>query len=205
MSDSNSDQQEPSMEEILASIRRIISEDGDEITDGEDRPKPVAAEPTSAGADDAPAAVSEPVVGDLDDDILELTDVVEEGVASEPEPEPEPLPEPEPEPEPEPVTMAEPEPEPEPLPEPEPPVESVVEDRKLVSDEVEQVSAATISGLTAALAASARVGDGNKTLEQLVKELLRPILKDWLDTNLPGMVERIVREEVERIADRAKK
>jgi len=101
--------------------------------------------------------------------------------------------------------MAEPEPEPEPLPEPEPPVESVVEDRKLVSDEVEQVSAETISGLTAALAASARVGDGNKTLEQLVKELLRPILKDWLDTNLPGMVERIVREEVERIADRAKK
>ena len=80
-----------------------------------------------------------------------------------------------------------------------------LEDRKLVSDEVEQVSAATISGLTAALAASARVGDGNKTLEQLVKELLRPILKDWLDTNLPGMVERIVREEVERIADRAKK
>lgn len=205
MSDSNSDQQEPSMEEILASIRRIISEDGDEITDGEDRPKPVAAEATPAGPDDAPAAVSEPVVGDIDDDILELTDVVEEDVASEPEPEP--LPEPEPEPEPEPITMAEPEPEPEPepLPEPEPPVELVVEDRKLVSDEVEQVSAATISGLTAALAASARVGDGNKTLEQLVKELLRPILKDWLDTNLPGMVERIVREEVERIADRAKK
>jgi len=35
--------------------------------------------------------------------------------------------------------------------------------------------------------------------------LLRPILKEWLDTNLPDMVERIVREEVERIADRAKK
>lgn len=201
MSDSKTDQQEPSMEEILASIRRIISEDGDEIADGEDRPKPVAAETAPSGADDAPAPVSEPDADELDDDILELTDVVEEAIAPEPEPEPEP--EPLPVPEPEPVLTADPEPEPEPV--PEPPVEPVVDDRKLVSDEVEQVSAATISGLTAALAASARVGDGDKTLEQLVKELLRPIMKDWLDTNLPGMVERIVREEVERIANRAKK
>ena len=201
MSDSKTDQQEPSMEEILASIRRIISEDGDEIADGEDRPKPVAAETAPSGADDAPAPVSEPDADELDDDILELTDVVEEAIAPEPEPEPEP--EPLPVPEPEPVLTADPEPEPEPV--PEPPVEPVVDDCKLVSDEVEQVSAATISGLTAALAASARVGDGDKTLEQLVKELLRPILKDWLDTNLPGMVERIVREEVERIANRAKK
>lgn len=208
MSDSNSDQQEPSMEEILASIRRIISEDGDEIADGDDAKK--AEEPvadTSSGSDE-PVPAAEPQ--DPDDDILELTDVVEEDNVEEesapepePEPEPEPVAEPEPEPEPAPEPVAAPEPEPEP--EPAPPVETAVAEDRLVSDEVEQVSAATISGLTAALASSARVGDGDKTLEQLVKDVLRPILKEWLDANLPGMVERIVREEVERIADRARK
>ena len=74
-----------------------------------------------------------------------------------------------------------------------------------MSDEVEEVSVASISGLTAALAATALVGNGEQTLEDLVKDLLRPVLKQWLDANLPDMVERIVREEVERIADRAKK
>jgi cell pole-organizing protein PopZ len=205
MSDSNSDQQEPSMEEILASIRRIISEDGDEIADGDDVK---ASEDTVAEAhapSDEPAPAAEPE--DPDDDILELTDVVEDEAAPEPEPEAEPEPEPASEPAPEPVAEPEPEPVREPEPEPESvrPVEPVVADGRLVSDEVEQVSAATISGLTAALASSARVGDGNQTLEQLVKDVLRPILKEWLDANLPGMVERIVREEVERIADRARK
>jgi cell pole-organizing protein PopZ len=205
MSDSNSDQQEPSMEEILASIRRIISEDGDEIADGDDVK---ASEDTVAEAQapsDEPAPAAEPE--DPDDDILELTDVVEDEAAPEPESEAEPEPEPVSEPAPEPVAEPEPEPVREPEPEPEPvrPVEPVVADGRLVSDEVEQVSAATISGLTAALASSARIGDGDQTLEQLVKDVLRPILKEWLDANLPGMVERIVREEVERIADRARK
>ncbi|MEK9833758.1 MAG: DUF2497 domain-containing protein, partial [Rhodospirillaceae bacterium] len=80
----------------------------------------------------------------------------------------------------------------------------LVDDDKLVSDEVEEVSAAAMSGLTAALAANAAIGDGNQTLEQLVKDVLRPILKEWLDENLPDIVDRIVREEVERIAARAK-
>jgi len=70
---------------------------------------------------------------------------------------------------------------------------------------VEEASVATMAGLTAALSSTARVGDGDKTLEELVRELLRPVLKDWLDANLTDIVERIVREEVERIADRAKK
>ena len=61
-----------------------------------------------------------------------------------------------------------------------------------------------MSGLTAVLAANVAIGDGNQTLEQLVKDVLRPILKEWLDENLPDIVDRIVREEVERIAARAK-
>ena len=181
MSDSSADQQEPSMEEILASIRRIISEDGEEIADGE------SAEPSAEGEEavfaEPEAKPAEELVEDVDDDILELTDAIED----EPEPEPEPDPEPEPE------TDFEPEP------------EAPEDDEKLVSDAVEEASVATMAGLTAALSSTARVGDGDKTLEELVRELLRPVLKDWLDANLTDIVERIVREEVERIADRVKK
>ena len=39
-----------------------------------------------------------------------------------------------------------------------------------------------------------------RTLEDLVREMLRPMLKSWLDDNLPGMVERIVRAEIERVS-----
>ena len=38
-----------------------------------------------------------------------------------------------------------------------------------------------------------------RTLEDLVREMLRPMLKCWLDDNLPGMVERLVRAEIERV------
>ena len=39
-----------------------------------------------------------------------------------------------------------------------------------------------------------------RTLEDLVKEMLKPMLKTWLDDNLPAMVERLVRAEIERVA-----
>jgi len=39
-----------------------------------------------------------------------------------------------------------------------------------------------------------------RTLEDLVKEMLQPLLKTWLDDNLPGMVERLVRAEIERVS-----
>jgi cell pole-organizing protein PopZ len=39
-----------------------------------------------------------------------------------------------------------------------------------------------------------------RTLEELVREMLRPMLKSWLDDNLPSMVERIVRAEIERVS-----
>jgi cell pole-organizing protein PopZ len=43
-------------------------------------------------------------------------------------------------------------------------------------------------------------GQNARTLEDLVKEMLRPMLKSWLDDNLPGLVERIVRAEIERVS-----
>ncbi len=44
------------------------------------------------------------------------------------------------------------------------------------------------------------LGQNARTLEDLVKEMLRPMLKSWLDDNLPGLVERIVRAEIERVS-----
>ena len=44
------------------------------------------------------------------------------------------------------------------------------------------------------------LGNNARTLEDLVKEMLRPMLKSWLDDNLPGLVDRIVRAEIERVS-----
>lgn len=44
------------------------------------------------------------------------------------------------------------------------------------------------------------VRSGETSLEELTRELLRPMLARWLDDNLPGMVERMVRDEIARIA-----
>ena len=43
------------------------------------------------------------------------------------------------------------------------------------------------------------IGNGAVTLEGLVRELIRPMLKEWLDQHLPITVERLVREEIERL------
>ena len=43
----------------------------------------------------------------------------------------------------------------------------------------------------------------NRTLEDLVKEIMRPMIKEWLDSNLPPLVERLVGREIDRLARRA--
>ena len=75
----------------------------------------------------------------------------------------------------------------------------------LVSDPVAAASGACIAQLAQAVARERAVALGNHglTLEQLVREICTPILKHWLDTNLPYMVERIVKQEIERIATRS--
>ncbi|WP_323181462.1 PopZ family protein [Kaistia algarum] len=50
------------------------------------------------------------------------------------------------------------------------------------------------------LAGTVLASGGSRTLEDLVKEMLRPMLKAWLDTNLPPLVERLVRDEIERVS-----
>ena len=174
------EQSEPTMEEILASIRKIIA------TETIPDPKPPPAE-----------------------DILELTDVVEEEpepTQPKPQPEPEPVVEPVLEPE---VVATEPEPpKPEPSkPEPKPePIAEAPVDEPLVAPETTALAATSFAQLAeelekqrVSLAPHISVGNGQQTLENLVVEIMRPLLKEWLDQNLAVTVERLVQAEIERI------
>ena len=63
-----------------------------------------------------------------------------------------------------------------------------------------------VAGTTAAVdfafntLAQTVLSNNARTLEDLVKEMLRPMLKAWLDDNLPGLVERLVKAEIERVS-----
>jgi cell pole-organizing protein PopZ len=179
MSDQNS--QEPTMEEILASIRRIISED--------DAPAAAPEGPVAEAATPAPAPEPfhepEPVADPVEDDVLELTDRLEEPVESlgdldvfaaaahEPPPRPAPAPQPEP-------VMA----------------HGPDDDEHLVSPPA-AVSAASAFGQ---LHRQVLMPADGRSLEDLVRELLRPLLKSWLDEHLTGIVQAAVEAEVDRIA-----
>jgi hypothetical protein len=64
------------------------------------------------------------------------------------------------------------------------------------------LSRTTVSAVESAFNALAHtvLSNNARTLEDLVKEMLRPMLKSWLDDNLPGLVERIVKAEIERVS-----
>ena len=192
------------MEDILASIRRILSEDE----------QPAAAAPAPAAAAEEPAPA--------DDDVLKLDESMLVA-APEPEPEPEPVDDraalleaisapgeplevaparPEPEPEPPPVPLAAPV-----LAPVLAPVAAPVPDR-LIAPEAEASAASSMSSLMRTLdsnrqATGTLLYRGGPTLEDMVREEMRPMLKDWLDTNLPPLVERLVRAEIERVVGRA--
>ncbi|MGC4025881.1 MAG: DUF2497 domain-containing protein [Mesorhizobium sp.] len=65
----------------------------------------------------------------------------------------------------------------------------------MLSQAVERQVAASFTELSEALAASRR-----RPLDQIAEEMMRPMLQEWLDNNLPTLVERLVREEIERVA-----
>lgn len=171
--------QEPTMEEILASIRRIISED--EAPAGE----AAAAEPE---AEPEPAPEPEPIVAEAaeEDEVLELTEKVEthgdiDAIA--------------------PVVEAAAEP---PAPPPAPaPVEVDVPALEPLAPMAALVSATTATAAASAfgqLSANIAMPPEGLTLADTVRDLLRPLLKEWLDANLAGIVQTTVSAEVERIA-----
>ena len=153
-------QAEPSMEEILASIRRIISE--------EEQP---AAEPVLDLTQHEPAAQH-------DDDIV--FEAVEHVAAPTPTPAP---------------TLAHAPPAPAPAhraPEPMAAVEPTI---------LSTPTTHAAAGSLARLAGSLRIADTQgQSVEGVVRELLKPMLKEWLEKNLPAIVESRVEAELERIA-----
>lgn len=192
--------QEPSMEEILASIRRIIADDdaSKAAQKAAESPKPaarLAAPPLSeSGAVDINAAkepdppiASRASLEEQAADILDLTESMAAPAFGQSEPVPEPPPQlrkierhSEPDYE---------EPAPPPLPRPAP------EREQLIS----RATSAAVDSAFNTLAQTVLVQNA-RTLEDLVREMLRPMLKTWLDDNLPGLVERLVRAEIERVA-----
>ena len=176
--------QEPTMEEILASIRRIISEDDppaeaaepeahaapepEPESAPEPEPEPVAFAPEPQEEPPAPMAAPE------EDDVLELTDKVREpaethgdiDVFSRDEPAAQPA------------------------------WRAPAEDEPLIADHAADSAASAFGNLHRAVSMPA---DG-RSLEDLVRELLRPLLKSWLDEHLPEIVQARVDAEVARIS-----
>ena len=239
--------QEPSMEEILASIRRIISDDDTASKAPAIPPKAAPAAPLRAEAPPRPAPAPTPVPASVapppkpvspasrdrvathkdiesefgepgqpaielmpkaaEADILELT----EEMAAEP-PAPASMQEPaaqsfrtidgQPD-----VFFAENPVEAEPKFDPEPaqplPSEEALApfgfDNLATRSIMSQATSAAVDSAFNQLAQSVFTQNG-RTIEDLVRDMMRPMLKSWLDDNLPGLVERLVRAEIERVS-----
>ena len=118
--------------------------------------------------------------------------------------------EPEPEPPPPPPIMRAPEPPPRVVEPPRPrPMATVAQaapmpDPMLSEDMAEQLLAPTtnaaVIGTMSRLSAMSASGFGGMTVEAMMRDMLRPMLKDWLDENLPSLVERMVEKEIGRIS-----
>ncbi|WP_050626538.1 PopZ family protein [Bradyrhizobium viridifuturi] len=236
--------QEPSMEEILASIRRIIADDEAKPGAAEKPaaaapPPPPKAEPTPppaakpamkspppAAKAAAPAPKSPPPAApasNSQDDIDSLLASLDEATPAA-EIRPSPQPEAQPEADVFELTddMALPEPAPAPSfrkVEPQDDVEfTEARTRAPVQESVREpvreppaieaapmqqiISGTTMRAVESAFNSLANtvLSNNARTLEDLVKEMLRPMLKSWLDDNLPGLVERIVKAEIERVS-----
>ncbi|MFJ5487053.1 PopZ family protein [Hansschlegelia beijingensis] len=203
--------QEPTMEEILASIRRIISDDeptqaltppkaaakaaakAETVRQPEPEPEPEAEAEEPLGQDDIDAMFASfdapskpelaapkrpeprpaPVMTAEDLDVFELT----EDMAEEPGPAPQ--------------TMS---------------AAPKTADRPLASRPAESaerlLSEAADDAVSNAFGSLANtiLSNNARTLDDIVKEMLRPMLRAWLDDNLPPLVERLVRNEIERVA-----
>ena len=181
------------MEEILASIRRIIADDN-----------PDAAKAAASAASSAPQArpaqpaPARPEMNQDDIDAMLADQSADEGEVLE-------LGEPVSPPKIEPagafrqvpasdVVFRE-----EPLREPAAPAISYAQPHvpaeRLLSAETNAAVSAAFGSL-----ASTMLSENSRTIEDLVREMLRPMLKAWLDDNLPGLVERMVRAEIERVS-----
>lgn len=160
-------QPEPSMEEILASIRRIISEDEEDAAPAKAPEAVRPAEPIRAAATPETAATARPQpVSRLHEDTAKPHLETED------------------------LEMLK---------------KNAAEAAAETAEEaiLDQSTAAAASEAFRNLSQTVRVSDGDgRTLEDLVVVMLKPMIKEWLDANLPAIVEEKVEEEVQRVARR---
>lgn len=182
------------MEEILQSIKRIIAEEGDPAPSGSD-----VLELTEVAPEAAPMADNEGTVAveKLLDSLAEPAPITASAadidamfaMPSAPEPEAEPV-------------AAEPTPEPAAMAIEEAPADGLIEDSTAAASAaaLKQLlnPPSTVAEYTPIMGGSAHFRSGN-TVEDLVIESLRPMLKEWLDANLPSLVERLVQREIQKI------
>jgi cell pole-organizing protein PopZ len=217
--------QEPSMEEILASIRRIIADDDATKTPPrapeppKSEPEPAPPQPVFSAPPPAPPVVpprprfeaeaaralapsSPPEIATVADQASDILDLTESMAAPMPMPQP---------PSPPPANHSA-------NAMPNPAAFRTIDgssdvdfdessERPGVTASSDQERGRLVSGETSAAVDSAFnalaqtvLVQNARTLEDLVREMLRPMLKTWLDDNLPGMVERLVRAEIERVS-----
>lgn len=181
---------EPSMEDILSSIKRIIADGSDRAPVAKPSRKRAVADATDASAADQFPGDVPSVVPEDDPAILELTEEISldepaEVLSAAPDatdPETAEL-----------EAIAAPA-------EPVPPVPDLQASAGILSDRSAQAARESLSHLSTLLVRP-REGDSN-TLEGLVREMLRPMLKEWLEANLPDLVESMVKKEIDRIVGR---
>jgi cell pole-organizing protein PopZ len=187
-------QREPTMEEILASIRRIISEEdkpaesGGDVLDLQPPPAPVAEVKAAAPKpvtppEPIPAVFEEPEEfapppRALEDDLMVIED---EPPFARPEPAPT-------------VAAAPPPVAAQPAPAAPQAEWRPMEQQTLTSEPVASQAAGALSKLMGSMLVSS-----GATLDDVVRELLKPMLKQWLDANLPQIVEAEVAKEIDRI------
>ena len=185
-----SDTQEPSMEDILASIRRILAEDGGAAPRAT-RPGDTATGDTDVTAAFSPEAETEP--GCATEELV--TDGADDPSVTDRDPEP-------------PIRRTA-----------GPTATAVREDVFLLSPEMRAgdhtlVSQQAAENSTDVLSQLARaildrrdiaVATRDVTLESMVREMLRPLLREWLDRNLPYLIERLVKKEINLMINRAER
>ncbi|MFO1113783.1 MAG: DUF2497 domain-containing protein [Rhodospirillales bacterium] len=191
---------EPSMEDILASIRRILAEDGGLAPDvrsvappppqrasrAAEAPRPVPAE-----EEEDEMAAAEPA-----DDPATVAALAAELFPSHPPSEPSPSAAPAPRRLPllaEDVLMLSP--------------DMRAGNHKLVSTQAADESTDVLSQLARAILDRRDIAVGARTitLEDMVREMLRPLLREWLDRNLPYLIERLVKKEIDLMINRAER
>lgn len=180
--------QEPSMEDILSSIRRILSEDGESAT-GSDEGEgmgDLANSAVMAAGRDAPAAAEAPrretpaprsARAPRSRDDYALAEKEDDG-----------------DPAPSNIFHLTPE-------------MRLPPERQVLSQTTSAASSDVLSQLAKAILDRRDIGVGGRdmTIEGLVREMLRPLLKEWLDRNLPYLIERLVKKEIDLMVNRAER